>query len=484
MSLESDIDQTNGKPICFKCVGETYLSQEIKKEGIRRRCSYCQKVAKSYLIEEMSERIDSVFEEHFSQTSDQPPYWQYVDKETEWERDGEPVIYAITNAAEIPEEAAEDIQRILEYQHSDFEADKLGEETPFSADSYYKEKGTNDTLWQEAWEHFERSLKTESRFFNRSATTHLQSVFAEIDLLKTADGKSLVVVAGPGTPLSFLFRARVFQSENKLLEALCHPDRHLGTPPSHHANAGRMNARGISVFYASNNPKVALAEVRPPVGSQVAVAKFEIIRPVRLLDLTSLSAVRTTGSIFDPTFTSRLERAMFLRSLSTRMTRAVMPDDEIFDYFATQAIADFLATDPVMKIDGIIFPSVQANGDALNVVLFHKSAKVADLDIPKGTEIDASNDWFIEEGSRPHYYVSEKVPEKFDDPIAEESWIPKNAKLPDLYFGIEHSDWDTREVTLNIFQDSISVHIVQTVEFKSDELKVHRHRSKKLPPNF
>ena len=33
---------------------------------------------------------------------------------------------------------------------------------------------------------------------------------------------------------------------------------------------------------------------------------------------------------------------MFLRSLSGRITRPVMPDDEPFEYLATQAIADFL----------------------------------------------------------------------------------------------------------------------------------------------
>jgi len=50
-----------------------------------------------------------------------------------------------------------------------------------------------------------------------------------------------------------------------------------------------MNARGVSVFYGAIDPRVALAEVRPPVGSRVAVARFEIIRPLRLLDLNALA---------------------------------------------------------------------------------------------------------------------------------------------------------------------------------------------------
>lgn len=56
-----------------------------------------------------------------------------------------------------------------------------------------------------------------------------------------------------------------------------------------------------------------------------------------------------------------------------------MPDDELFEYLATQAVAGFLATEASVPIDGIIFPSVQAAGDALNVVRFHKAAHIEAL---------------------------------------------------------------------------------------------------------
>jgi hypothetical protein len=63
----------------------------------------------------MADLIDAVFEQHYVRTSDQPNSWQYArlsDKESDydWERDGEPVVFAIMNAAEIPETAAQDIQ--------------------------------------------------------------------------------------------------------------------------------------------------------------------------------------------------------------------------------------------------------------------------------------------------------------------------------------------------------------------------------------
>lgn len=235
----------------------------------------------------------------------------------------------------------------------------------------------------------QRSLKTEARFFSQKAAAFLASIFKDIDKISASGGRTLVIDAGPGTSLSALYRARVFQSDDTLKAALCRPDQQVGSPPARFAGAGRMNARGISVFYGANEPKVAIAEVRPPVGSRVTVARFEIIRPLRLLDLTALGAVAEHGSVFDPDFAHRMERAMFMRSLSRHITRPVMPDDESFEYLATQAIADFLATENEPQLDGIVFPSVRAAGDALNVVLFHKAARVEAIKLPAGTEIEA-----------------------------------------------------------------------------------------------
>ena len=145
-----------------------------------------------------------------------------------------------------------------------------------------------------------------------------------------------------------------------------------------------MNAHGVSVFYGADDPKVALAEVRPPIGSKGPSHASLLSGRSRLLDLTALNRLAIPGSIFDPIFCDHLERAAFLKSLSDQMTKPVMPDDEALEYLATQAVADYLATETL--IDGIIFPSVQAAGEARNVALFYKAALVDPLDLPP--EID------------------------------------------------------------------------------------------------
>jgi RES domain len=126
------------------------------------------------------------------------------------------------------------------------------------------------------------------------------------------------------------------------------------------------------------------------------------------LRLKSSDALRVRGSIFDLEFVQRLERAKFLGSLSGRITQPVMPDDEPFEYPATQAIADLLATESSVPVDGIIFPSVQVARDALNVVLFHKAARVEAMDIPEGIEIRARTGQ-SPEGWEDDYSVIEEV---------------------------------------------------------------------------
>lgn len=465
--------------ICFTCVGERYLANEVAKTGQPGTCSYCGSNSVTWSIEELALRIETAFEEHYYLTLDEPTALEHTmmsDGEStyDWERTGLPVIQAIQDAADMSEEVARDIQRYLNEKHANYDHLAKGEETPFSPDTYYEGRTPDDVEWQLQWYTFEKSLKTEARFFSRAAASLLQSVFAGVDHLKTSNGRELILEAGPTLALDHLFRARVFQSEAALKEAMCRPDLHLGPPPTSIAAAGRMNARGISVFYGATEANVAIAEVRPPVGSRVAVARFDIIAPLRLLDLTALEWVHDVGSIFDPSLGKRLARVAFLRSLGRRLTRAVMPDDEAFDYLSTQAIADFLATENDPLFDGIVFRSAQAK-DGSNVVLFHKSARVKAMQIPSGVEVEAFTSYDTEDGWEIDYSVTEWVPksaaEGGDGESQESSWDSNWHRF---------FDEDERQCALNVDPRSVMIHLVEWVDYKCEAFKVRRNRSTKF----
>ena len=177
------------------------------------------------------------------------------------------------------------------------------------------------------WARLEDSLKTQSRFINRTATRYLASIFAGLNELETRDGRRLVVDAGPGAAFHAIYRARVFESDERLEAALARPDIHLGPPASHLASAGRMNAQGISVFYGASTQKAAIAEVRPPVNAQIAVAQFQIIRKLRFLDLTVLDTVRDTDSLADFGLSGRREDAIL--SIGSKLAPRIASSEDV-----------------------------------------------------------------------------------------------------------------------------------------------------------
>ena len=196
--MHDDYDDLREKLVCFHCVGESYLQEQIQQTGQKGRCSYCERVEPGFSTEKLAELVEQAFERHYLRTADQPNSWQVrllSDKESDydWDRDGEPVIWTIANAAGIEEEIAKDIQSILEETHGDFDSAAMGEETDFHPHSYYEERPASDDAWQEAWSEFERSLKTEARFFSRSAIDHLTSLFSAIDTMATIDNRPLIV---------------------------------------------------------------------------------------------------------------------------------------------------------------------------------------------------------------------------------------------------------------------------------------------------
>lgn len=466
MSLTDGPDDPIDQLICHACVCEEYLADKVERTGAQAECTYCGEISKCWTIAELADEVAAAFERHYIRTSDD---------------DGEPVLDAIENAANIPREAAEAVLEILQDRHYDHEAAKMGEESEFHSDSYYVEIGADDQSWHEEWTSFEESLKTEARFFSYTAASTLAATFGAIDQFKTRDGLPVVCSIGPGTSLDHLYRARVFQSNKALEAALCYPDRHIGAPPPSAARAGRMNAHGVSVFYGATEANVAIAEVRPPVGSKVAVAEFSLNRPLRLLDLTAIRDVYDGGSIFDPSLKSRLERVAFLRTLGERITKPVMPDDEAFDYLATQAVADFLATTNEPRLDGIIYSSAQSSAGR-NVVLFHHAARVESLTFPEGTEITASSGNWTDEGWEDDYWVFERVPPE----SAQTTTRPNHAPFQPLFdiSGSSNRTDDLRDVALRINPQSVAVYHINWVDVKATRFEARRNRYAKSEPKF
>ena len=462
------------KYICHHCVGEKVLRHHVAKIGDRSTCSYCGAHTNAFSIEEMADRIELAFEQHYRRTPDEPDTYEWSmlsDRESNysWERHGDPVDVAIESAAQIPDDAARDVQQELAERHYDHGAAQIGDEMEFDSETYYEQQAADGDHWRRQWFEFDRAIKTQARFFGHNAKELLTDIFSNLEQLSAHGQHPLIVNIGPDSACEALHRARVFQSEEPLKNALCRPDRELGPPPGSIAPAGRMNARGISVFYGATNTQVAIAEVRPPVSARVVVAKFEILRPLRILDLRNLGLASAKGSIFDEAFAGLCHKAAFLQMLSNILCVPVVPDDEDLEYLPTQAITDFLATERDPALDGIAYPSTQIDDSGYNVVLFHKAARVEELAIPEGAELKASTGYHDEDGWYSDYDVTESLP-----PSSKPGQNVPSAGVHGTSDVAWWDPWDHRESSLQISLPSLTVHEVRRVKVSTEAHQVSR----------
>jgi hypothetical protein len=326
-----------------------------------------------------------------------------------------------------------------------------------SSETLYIYTGASDYWVKSRWSEMLNSLITYARFLNPDALDVLKMIFDDVVHDVTKTGESLIVKAGPGHKIKSLHRARTFQHDEALKMALSDPEKELGPPPTDKALAGRMNAKGISVFYGANLADAAIAEVRPPVGSKVLVAEFELLRELRLLDLTRFNEIDPIAqrSIFDTSTLTKAQRQKFISKLEAELVKPVMPDHSDDGYLVTQVIADYLSMHPELDLDGVIYRSIQFSSKGvqpLNIALFNKASYVQPSFKLKGDEVHVLLwDWDIVD-------VDVFLPE-----------VTRNRK-PAIDDDFEYPD-DT-VYTLELIPNSLTVHEVQEVKVQALPTKV------------
>ena len=217
--------------ICAECITEPFLSAEIEKEGTRNACDYCGAMQNCFDLEAISDLTEQAIAEHYVRTpTDMSDYESAMSRHSEgdyfWEREGDDIVCVIEDLLEVRPEVALDIHHILKERHYDFEAAKMGEESEFASGSCYEERGkVNTEYFDNMWERFVTSLKTESRYVNQAVSETLGGIFSNIETLESVEGRPVILEAGPEAKLSILYRARWSRDHDDLERMLITPDR-------------------------------------------------------------------------------------------------------------------------------------------------------------------------------------------------------------------------------------------------------------------
>ena len=469
------------KWVCHECIGDWFLASEVKTQYIPAMCSYCGGTREAVTLEKLADRTHDTLQKHFELTPDHPsePY-EYVEAgEGRWERRGDPVEYAMAEMAGLEQNVADDVRALLSDQHG-YRAVRGGMEDPYGRDAMYESRGPNDLGFRYTWSELRREVRSRSRFFSTEAEEMLRFIFGDISAHKASDDRPVVREIGPGEKDAFVWRARAAQSDEELKTILSSPSREMSAPPSKLAKPGRMNAQGIPVFYGAMDKDTCVSEVRAPVGARVVVGKFDLLRPVLLLDLDALSNVYARGSYFDPKYSEREGRAEFFRHLVKEISRPALPQDEALEYISTQAVAEYLAHKVAPRIDGIIFRSSQTGGDSRNLVLFNHARRVEQHNLPEGTSVEVLlsrhglNDPEDEYGD---ILVAETVPSNPPEEESPSGKVGKRRRPIRMSIGGDPEELeDDVQPSLRLDMKSLQVLAIEAVTYASKRLSVRRHR--------
>lgn len=167
-------------------------------------------------------------------------------------------------------------------------------------------------------------------------------------------------------------------------------------PPPDKAMDGRINPRGISYLYLSNDEETAILEVRSWIGQDVSVGYFEISSNLKCID--------TSGDKLFPYFyltkrqpklTPEIIKKYVWSGINTSFSRPVSLGDEYTSYIPTQYLSECFKT---AGYDGIIYKSAYTE-KGYNVVLFNpenallKGASVFQIESIKPLYKKSGNDY-------------------------------------------------------------------------------------------
>lgn len=358
--------------VCPAHVHDWWLAARVR-EAADRNCTYCGSQGAAASLEAVLPYVmDAVRGFHGSALT-------HLDSEGQADApDGEDVLYQISEGVDFDEDVAGDIAKAL--SHNDQRWISLSE---------------HPAGWLGAgWERFCRWVTEESRFllqppdeaglrFGEQPQTMLASIGELIfneDLFSTLDEGSA------------LFRARAFPASASLRHAC-----HFSAPPDALAQPGRMNPRGIALFYGSLDPETAAIEVYTG-DRRAAVAEFHTLQPLEVVDLTVLPAL---PSIYNAEEHGRWDSILFLRHFCDHIARPVDRDGaEELAYLPSQAVTEYLRLAlPTLRgepVNGLLFRSSRVRHDTpllgagerpstgVNIVLFCGAhGALSDHQLPK-----------------------------------------------------------------------------------------------------
>ncbi|AGI65957.1 hypothetical protein OAN307_c01900 [Octadecabacter antarcticus 307] len=360
--------------VCPECFGDPDLQRRIKEVRPKFPNEPCNfhLSKKGVPISEIAKIVDPVFRNQYTFANN-----HFLDDEFMGDTLSG-TLYDLTEADDdrVVTALAEALIASDEYWPPD------GEDAFYIFERSYVENDSGYEEHSHTWRHFRSEILHGQRFFNQGALGRLREIFDGLHILRDDTNSPAIYMLEPGDQAVQIYRARKANTIRERESIVQDPASQLGPPPKKLRRAGRMNPSGVLAFYGAFDLRTCVAELRPAVGETVILAKFELIRPILVLDTTKFTGRPKAINIFTPTYATRMRLWKFMTTFMNEIARPCLPDDEHLDYVPTQVVSEYLTHlhkvkrgDKQMTIDAIIYGSAQ-NGKGKNIAIFGDAAVV------------------------------------------------------------------------------------------------------------
>lgn len=421
-------------PHCFNDEGLKKRILEIRPDFPSERCTFHPRY-KGIPCSAVAEIIDIVFRYQYS--------WGQ-NSSYGGEMEGDPLDFLVEDiTGAVDSEIAKALAHQLIEDENVWPPD--GEEAFYANDQNYISHDPSYWHHSQLWKNFCKSITHGQRFFNADAKELITEIFDGIQFQRDHQKLAPIYEIAPGSAEGLFYRARIAEHEASLEKIMRNPAQELGPPPERNRRAGRMNSAGIGCFYAAYDFPTCVAELRPAVGSRVVGARFELSRPIFVLDTTRFEAPMKPLSAFSKHYMARVEQWNFMQSFCREIAKPISKNDEHLDYIPTQAVAEYLLHHHSFKrggkpakIEAIIFQSAQLPGGR-NIALLGEAAHLQQS-TPKHTKEEVRTT------------ANEMFPEAFETFL--EKW--PRVENPAIHFA----------------EDSVEVHRVTGAHYDIEQLYV------------
>ena len=183
-------------------------------------------------------------------------------------------------------------------------------------------------------------------------------------------------------------------------------------PPPHKSKEGRINPRGISYLYLSNDVETAILEVRAWLRQDITVGYFEITKDIKCIDTS-----RDKKGYYihlgkkEPKLPPKTKEEYVWSRINEAFSKPVRPGDEYTSYIPTQYLSECFKT---TGYDGIIYKS-SLTEKGYNIVLFNpknaylKGARVFQIKSIKNTYEECGNPYSYKVDKKKNKIISNKT---------------------------------------------------------------------------